>query len=136
MSSDPSKTIESVLQEQRVFHPTDQSGNIASLQAYQQLADVAKSDPEIFWGDAARKELHWFRPFHRVLDWTNPPFARWFGGGPTNISYNCLDRHLATPQAEKDALVWEGEPGDVRRYTEQPGAQVAGVPARHGVSVG
>ncbi len=120
MSSDPSVTIESVLQEQRVFNPTEQASKqarIGSLNDYQYMADSAKNDPEKFWGDAARKELHWFKPFQNVLDWTNPPFARWFDGGKTNLSYNCLDRHLEDSTANKEALIWEGEPGDVRRYT-------------------
>ncbi|HYP04312.1 MAG TPA: acetate--CoA ligase, partial [Cyanobium sp.] len=50
-------------------------------------------------------------------DWSNPPFARWFEGGTTNLSTNCLDRHLEGPRAEKTALIWEGEPGDERRFT-------------------
>ncbi len=120
MSSDPSKTIESVLQEQRVFSPpkgVSDTSRIGSLDIYRQMVDAAKTDPDKFWGDAARKELHWFEPFHTVLDWTNPPFAKWFEGGKTNLSFNCLDRHLDTATAEKEALIWEGEPGDVRRFT-------------------
>ncbi len=120
MSSDPSVTIESVLQEQRVFEPSKEASKratISSMDAYQKMADAAKAQPEKFWENAALKELHWFEPFKSVLDWSNPPFARWFEGGKTNISYNCLDRHLESPKAEKDALIWEGEPGDVKRYT-------------------
>ena len=75
------------------------------------------SDPETFWRDAALKELHWFKPFENVLDWSNPPFAKWFDGGKTNVSFNCLDRHLDGPNADKCALIWEGEPGDQRRFT-------------------
>jgi acetyl-CoA synthetase len=52
-----------------------------------------------------------------VLDWSDPPSARWFEGGTTNLSYNCLDRHLEGPRADKLALIWEGEPGDERRFT-------------------
>ncbi len=120
MSSDPSITIESVLQEQRVFKPSSEFSNksrINSLEAYQAMANEAKADPEAFWGDAARRELHWFKPFTKVLDWSNPPFARWFEGGRTNISTNCLDRHLEGKRANKTALLWEGEPGDVRSFT-------------------
>ena len=90
---------------------------IGSLEAYRALADAAKDDPDRFWGDAARRELHWFEPFHTVLNWSEAPFARWFEGGTTNLSYNCLDRHLDGPKADKTALIWEGEPGDVRRFT-------------------
>ena len=111
MSSDSSTSIESVLQE------ASSKSSIDSLSAYQSMADLAKDDPDTFWGEAARKELHWFEPFNKVLDWSNPPFARWFDGGKTNLSYNCLDRHLDSPNADKEALIWEGEPGDIRRYT-------------------
>ncbi|WP_320667763.1 acetate--CoA ligase [Prochlorococcus sp. MIT 1307] len=120
MSSDPSVTIESVLQEQRVFRPSREvadNSSINSLESYQNMVDLANSDPDKFWGEAALQELHWFEPFQKVLDWSNPPFARWFEGGKTNLSYNCLDRHLGTDKADKDALIWEGEPGDVRRYS-------------------
>ncbi|MDP6851806.1 MAG: AMP-binding protein, partial [Prochlorococcaceae cyanobacterium ETNP1_MAG_8] len=120
MSSDSSSTIKSVLQEQRVFPPTalqSSQSMVGSLEAYKQMADKAKLDPESFWGEAARRELEWFEPFHTVLDWSNPPFARWFEGGTTNLSTNCLDRHLNGPNADKTALIWEGEPGDVRRFT-------------------
>jgi acetyl-CoA synthetase len=112
--------IESVLQEQRVFEPPASlaaQARIGSLQAYRELAQQAAADPDAFWGEASRRELHWFEPFHTVLDWSNPPFARWFEGGTTNLSFNCLDRHLAGPRAEKTALIWEGEPGDTRRFT-------------------
>jgi acetyl-CoA synthetase len=113
-------TIESVLQEGRLFAPPAElaaGARIGSLQAYRDLCAKAESDPDGFWGDLARSELHWFQPFHTVLDWSNPPFARWFEGGTTNLSFNCLDRHLEGPRADKTALIWEGEPGDTRRFT-------------------
>ena len=112
--------IESVLNEARVFDPPaalSASARIGSLQAYRDLAAQAEADPDGFWGEAARRELHWFKPFETVLDWSNPPFARWFEGGQTNLSFNCLDRHLDGPRADKTALIWEGEPGDVRRFS-------------------
>jgi acetyl-CoA synthetase len=113
-------TIESVLQEGRLFAPPPElvaGARIGSLQAYRDLCAKAESDPDGFWGDLARSELHWFESFHTVLDWSNPPFARWFEGGTTNLSFNCLDRHLEGPRADKTALIWEGEPGDTRRFT-------------------
>ncbi|MEN9767377.1 MAG: acetate--CoA ligase [Cyanobacteriota bacterium] len=112
--------IESVLNEQRVFDPPAAlaaSARIGSMEAYRQLADEAAANPDDFWGRQAREQLSWFEPFHTVLDWSNPPFARWFEGGKINLSSNCLDRHLLGPRAEKTALIWEGEPGDVRRFT-------------------
>ena len=113
-------TIESVLQEQRLFTPPAElaaAARIGSLEAYRALCERADADPDGFWGELARSELHWFEPFHTVLDWSNPPFARWFEGGTTNLSFNCLDRHLAGSRADKPALIWEGEPGDTRTFT-------------------
>ncbi len=120
MTQDSSPTIESVLHEVRQFAPPPElaaDARIGSMAAYEALAARALADPEAFWGEAARAELHWFEPFTSVLDWRDPPFARWFEGGTTNLSHNCLDRHLDGPRAEKTALIWEGEPGDVRTFT-------------------
>jgi acetyl-CoA synthetase len=119
-SGDTAPTIESVLQEGRSFEPPAElaaRARIGSMAAYRELAARAEADPDAFWGEQARSELHWFEPFHTVLDWSNAPFARWFEGGTTNLSYNCLDRHLAGPRADKTALIWEGEPGDSRSFT-------------------
>jgi acetyl-CoA synthetase len=113
-------TIESVLQEQRLFEPPAElaaSARIGSLDAYRALCSKADRDPDAFWGDLARSELYWFEPFDSVLDWSDPPFAKWFAGGTTNLSFNCLDRHLAGPRADKTALIWEGEPGDSLSFT-------------------
>ena len=63
-------------------------------------------------------ELHWFKPYEKVLQW-DMPFAKWFVGGQTNVSYNCLDIHLGTPRQNKVAFIWEGEPGDTRMLTYQ-----------------
>ena len=120
MSSDPMTNIESVLQEERIFAPSEElsaCSRISNMATYEEMVAKAKTDPEGFWGGLARKELHWFEPFHTVLDWNNPPFARWFEGGSTNLAFNCLDRHINAGKGEKLALIWEGEPGDVKRYT-------------------
>ena len=112
-------TIESVLQEERLFQPPaefSQTAQIKSLEEYQRLYEQAKAEPEKFWAKLAEKELHWFQTWDKVLDW-QPPFAKWFIGGKLNISYNCLDRHLTTERRDKIALIWEGEPGDSRTFT-------------------
>ncbi|MGB3293867.1 MAG: acetate--CoA ligase [Phormidesmis sp.] len=112
-------TIESVLQEQRVFEPSpafSQAARIPSMAAYQKLYDEAAADPAAFWARLAEQELDWFEKWDTVLDW-QPPFAKWFVGGKINISYNCLDRHLTTARRNKAALIWEGEPGDSRTLT-------------------
>jgi acetyl-CoA synthetase len=107
------------MQETRRFPPPaefSQKALIGSLEAYEKLYAAAKDNPEKFWGDLARKELHWFEPFTQVLDW-KPPFAKWFVGGKTNVSYNCLDAHLNGPRRDKTAILWEGEPGETRKLT-------------------
>ena len=83
------------------------------MDAYRALYDSAKADPENFWSELARKELSWFTPFTKCLEW-NPPFAKWFAGGKINASFNCLDRHIALGRGDKNAIVFEGEPGDER----------------------
>jgi acetyl-CoA synthetase len=112
-------TIESILQENRLFAPTpefSQKAHIKSLEEYKQLYEKAKANPEAFWAELAETELHWFQKWDQVLDW-QPPFAKWFVNGKINISYNCLDRHLTTWRKNKAALIWEGEPGDSRTLT-------------------
>ena len=112
-------TIESILQEQRVFDPPaafSANARIPSTEAYQKLYDEAAADPAAFWAKLAKSELDWFQEWDTVLDW-QPPVAKWFDGGKINISYNCLDRHLTTDKRDKAALIWEGEPGDSRTLT-------------------
>jgi acetyl-CoA synthetase len=111
--------IESILQEDRLFHPTEafaRNAQVKSLDDYHRLYVEAKADPEAFWAELAGQELNWFKPWSKVLDW-QPPDARWFEGGKLNLSYNCLDRHLESDRRNKPAIVWEGEPGDTRVLT-------------------
>lgn len=115
-----SNAIDSVLNEQRVFEPSDEfraGAKIKSRADYERLYQEAKDDPEGFWAKIA-SELHWFKPWDRVLEW-KLPFAQWFLRGELNISYNCLDRHVATWRKNKAAILWEGEPGDSRTLTYQ-----------------
>lgn len=112
-------TIESILQEKRLFQPPAQfsrNAHIKSLEDYQKLYAKAQADPQQFWAELAEQELDWFKKWDTVLDW-QPPFAKWFVNGKINISYNCLDRHLTTWRKNKAALIWEGEPGDSRTLT-------------------
>jgi acetyl-CoA synthetase len=112
--------IESLLKEQRVFAPSadfSSKAHIRSAAEYEEIRNAAEADPEGFWGRIA-SELHWFQKWNRVLDW-DLPFAKWFVGGKTNLSYNCLDRHLDSARKNKVAILWEGEPGDVRALTYQ-----------------
>jgi acetyl-CoA synthetase len=118
MAVQRSGQIVHVMKEERVFPPSPEfaaRARIRSIEDYQRLWDEAARDPEGFWGRLAQ-ELHWFQPYSKVLEW-NEPVASWFVGGQTNACYNCLDLHLATPRADKTALIWEGEPGEVRSFT-------------------
>ena len=112
--------IDSALKEHRVFEQSDEfrsKAHVKSLAEYQRLYKEAEEQPEKFWANIAR-ELHWFKTWDRVLDW-KLPFAQWFVGGQLNISYNCLDTHVATWRKNKAAILWEGEPGDSRTLTYQ-----------------
>jgi acetyl-CoA synthetase len=112
--------IDSVLKENRVFPPPPEfaaKAHVGSLDAYRAMYQRSLSDPEGFWAEQA-ETLLWSRKWDRVLEW-KAPFARWFDGGQLNVSANCLDRHVATWRRNKAALVWEGEPGDVRTLTYQ-----------------
>ena len=112
-----SQNIESHLDEQRVFPPSDefkQRARISSMEEYERLYRESIDDPEGFWAKQA-EELTWQQRWDQVLDW-QPPFAKWFVGGKFNASENCLDRHLAE-RGDKKAIIWEGEPGDVRTMT-------------------
>ena len=116
----PNQNIDSILTETRSFAPSDEfrkSASISSEADYERLRAKAKADPEAFWADIAR-ELHWFKPWDKVLDW-NTPWVKWFVGGQINLSYNCLDRHLDTWRKNKAAIIWESEPGEVRTLTYQ-----------------
>ena len=109
-----SSTIDALLQENREFPPPPDFAREAVAND-PDIYDRAAKDPEGFWAGMA-KELHWFKPWGKVLQW-DPPFAQWFVGGKLNVSYNCLDRHLDGPRRNKAALIWEGEPGDWKVYT-------------------
>jgi acetyl-CoA synthetase len=116
--ADTSGQIDTVMHEERLFPPRAefaQRARIGSRDRYDELWDEALADPESFWAREA-KSLHWFKPYSTVLEW-NEPFAKWFVGGKTNASYNCLDAHQGTDRADKTAILWEGEPGDVRKLS-------------------
>ncbi|HET7251126.1 MAG TPA: acetate--CoA ligase [Gemmatimonadales bacterium] len=106
--------IETLLDEQRSFPPPDgcrARAWVRDLEIYER----ARQDREGYWADWAR-ELQWIKPWDRVLEW-KPPHAKWFLGGKLNASANCLDRHVAAGRGDRVALIWEGEPGEVRRIT-------------------
>lgn len=120
MSETETTNIESTLSETRVFPPPQAfsgQAHIKSFEEYERIYAEAEKDTEAFWASAA-EDLHWFRKWDTVLEW-NEPHAKWFVGGKTNVSYNCLDRHLETWRRNKAAIIWEGEPGETRTLTYQ-----------------
>lgn len=119
MTRPGSGPIDHVQQEARLYPPPGEfarTARIGSVDEYQALYDRAAADPVAFWSDLARQELHWFEDFREGLEW-NEPFARWFVGGKTNVSYNCLDVWLDSEMGDRTAIIWEGEPGDQRTLT-------------------
>jgi acetyl-CoA synthetase len=109
-----SETLANLLQENRRFTPPAELSANANVTAG--AYDQAAADRLDFWATQAGR-LTWARPWDQVLDWSNPPFAKWFVGGQLNVAYNCLDRHIEAGMGAKVAIHWEGEPGDSRTIT-------------------
>jgi acetyl-CoA synthetase len=106
--------LENLLSETRRFDPPADLAAAANVKAdaYQE----AKADRLAFWEKQAGR-LSWAQPWTQVLDWSDPPFAKWFVGGRLNAAYNCVDRHVEAGNGGKVAFHWEGEPGDTRTIT-------------------
>ncbi len=111
--------IQSVLHENRVFNPTDdfvKQANVSGMAAYQALAQTALNDYEGYWAKLAREHVQWKKPFTKTLNNSNAPFYKWFEDGELNVSYNCLDKHLAT-QPAKTAIIFEADDGKVSKVS-------------------
>jgi acetyl-CoA synthetase len=114
----PSEALEQLSRETRRFKPSKEfaaKAHVKSRAAYDKMYNESVRSPEKFWAKIAN-ELHWFKPWKKVLDWKLPD-AKWFVGGKTNMAYNCVDRHAKTWRKNKAAIIWEGEPGDTRVLT-------------------
>jgi acetyl-CoA synthetase len=112
-------SIDSVLQEHRRFAPRPDfaaDAHIPSLEQLDQLRRDAQQDHTGFWAKLARDHIAWHKPFAKTLDSSRAPHFRWFEDGLLNVSYNCLDRHLAQ-KGDKVAILFEGEKADVRKIT-------------------
>jgi acetyl-CoA synthetase len=110
--------MESLLREDRVFPPPAEFAAKAWIKSeaeYEAMYRRSVDDPEAFWAEAAG-ELEWFAPWTKVLE-GGMGSANWFVGGKLNLSHNCVDRHALGARKDKVALLWEGEPGEVRRVT-------------------
>jgi len=113
------QTITSVSREHRVFRPSAEfkaQANLGSEAEYKRLYAESVNSPKRFWGRQAKELLVWRKPFKQVLSW-KLPHAKWFQDGRLNACENCVDRHLTTARANKAAIIFEGEPGDVRTIT-------------------
>jgi len=115
---DQSGELDSLLQEERVFRPLPQLVIEANVnpQELDAARKFARMDSVGYWEEAA-DELDWFKKWDQVFDDKDAPFYKWFAGARCNIVYNALDRHIETANKNRLALIWEGEPGDTRKYT-------------------
>lgn len=107
------------MQENRTFQPHNafiEKARINSLAKLDQLKAEAAEDYTGFWGNLAESEITWHQPFTNILDESNAPHYQWFNDGKLNVSVNCLDRHLDTI-GDKNAIIFEGEPGDITTLT-------------------
>jgi len=110
----PGPALANLATEQRRFPPP--ADVVATAEATADWYGWAGRDRLGFWAEQARR-LDWVTPFTEVLDWTRPPFARWFDDGRLNVAVNCVDRHVAAGRGDKVAFHFEGEPGDTRTIT-------------------
>ena len=143
MEKKEKKEIVSMMEENRVFPPPEnikKTAFIKTMEEYKKLYKKSIDDPDGFWAEQA-KELEWFKKWDKVSEWDfNKPELKWFIGGKLNVSYNCLDRHLAT-RGNKAALIWQGEPlEESKTYTYQQlyyhVCKFANVLKKHGVKKG
>jgi acetyl-CoA synthetase len=98
------QAIETIFTEERRYPPAEDFAAQANAQP-----DIYERDFEEFWETEARERISWFEPFTKLYEW-EPPYAKWFLGGKTNVTYNCIDRHVERGNGDKVAYYWEGEP--------------------------
>ena len=112
--------IETLKQETRVFTASKEfskAATIGSMDAYHAMCADASADYEAFWASLARENIDWKKPFTKILDESNAPFYKWFEDGLLNVSYNCLDRNLDNGNADKHAVIFEADGGEVTKVT-------------------
>ena len=118
--STSNSNIESMLVEDRIFPPNPVAAKaalVSGMDGYNALCAEAAKDFEGFWARLARENLSWKKPFTEVLNESKAPFYTWFADGQLNASYNCLDRHLGTPNEHKKAIIFEGDDGSIVNVT-------------------
>lgn len=111
--ADPKKAKPVTVETEEMYHPPKEIVSKAIVKDYDKLYERSVQEPEKFWAEEAKK-LEWFKKWDKVFDYSEKPFFKWFVGGKTNIVHNAIDRHLKTWRRNKLAIIWEGEPGDVR----------------------
>ena len=102
--------------ESEIYNPPQSIVENANVQEYENLYKRSIEDREGFWAEQA-ENLEWYEKWDKVLDDSNKPFYKWFTGAKTNIIHNAIDRHLKTWRRNKIAIIWEGEPGDLRVFS-------------------
>ncbi len=118
--STSSSATESLLVENRIFHPAEaavKAARISGMESYNALCEAAEKDFTGFWAQLARDHVVWNKPFSKTLDQSNAPFFKWFEDGELNASANCLDKHMGTQVEHKTAIIFEADDGAVTRVT-------------------
>ena len=112
--------IQALKLESRVFappHSLARKASIPGMDAYEAMCTAAGRNEEMFWAQLAHENIVWHKPFTRTLDESNAPFYKWFDDGLLNVSWNCLDRHLYNGNADKTAIIFEADGGEVATVT-------------------
>ncbi|MEN3367283.1 MAG: acetyl-CoA synthetase, partial [Burkholderiales bacterium] len=112
--------IETLKQEERIFPPPPEfvkNANISGMDQYNAMCAEAARDYEGFWAELARDNIHWEKPFTKILNESNAPFYKWFEDGKLNVSFNCLDRNLQNGNAAKTAVIFEADGGQTTKVT-------------------
>ena len=111
-----SSTINTMLIEKRVMNPPKEfaaAARISGMDQYRAMCEKANENPDDFWRELAESNLHWRKPFTKILDDSNAPFYTWFEDGELNVSENCLDVHIKNGNGDKTAIIFEADDGAV-----------------------
>lgn len=115
-SQTSSELTEVLTQNQKLYKPSRKTRVTANVKDYEKTLKQAATNPLKFWAEAA-KDIHWFKPWDKIIDDSKKPFYRWFVNGQTNLAYNALDRHIGTPTQDKTAILFEDETGHSQTYS-------------------
>jgi acetyl-CoA synthetase len=124
LSNEEKKDISVLLEENRVFNPPEELAKQTNVKKWMDKHGIKdldellekSQDLEWFWGEMAKELVEWYKPYDKVLEW-DPPFVKWFAGAEYNIVHDALDKHVKTEKKDKVAYIFEGEPGDVKKWT-------------------